>query len=84
MTDDTSRLACPDPVAGLPPSAKLVFFLVVVDGPLTTTELQQWLSPSTVRFAVGRLDDVGAVEVTPSEDDPRERVVDAPSIGGRG
>jgi hypothetical protein len=75
MTDDLTRLNCPDSVADLPPSATLVYILVAMHGPLTTTDLQQWLSPSTVRWAVSRLESAHVVETRPAPDDPNARQV---------
>lgn len=73
--DSPIELDCPDPVADLPPSAKLVYFLVCVRGPLTTTALQQWLAPSTVRWAVGELESAGVVETRPAPETPNARQV---------
>jgi predicted transcriptional regulator len=51
-------------LADLPPSAKLVYKVLEHDGPLTQKGIveESMLSARTVRYALERLDDIGAVE----------------------
>ncbi len=48
----------------LPPSAKLVFKVLEYNGPLTQKKIveESMLSARTVRYALERLQDIGAVE----------------------
>lgn len=47
-------------LAELPPSAKLVYFVLKQDGPLTQKALaeESLLSPRTVRYAINRLEEI--------------------------
>jgi DNA-binding MarR family transcriptional regulator len=60
----------------LPPSAKLVAKVLEYDGPHTQQQLAEatLLPTRTVRYAVGRLQDVGVVEARVSFTDARKRV----------
>jgi len=51
-------------IEDLPPSAKLVFKVLEYDGPMTQKQLvsESMLSARTVRYALDRLDDQGALE----------------------
>ncbi|MFB6179500.1 MAG: ArsR family transcriptional regulator [Halorientalis sp.] len=51
-------------IADLPPSAKLVFKVLEYNGPLTQKGIveESMLSARTVRYALERLEDVGAVD----------------------
>lgn len=71
------QIDCPDDVSPLAPSAKLVFFLVMCHGPITTSELSNWLPPRTVRKAVRELRDAGVVTTEPHPDKPNSRLVRA-------
>jgi predicted transcriptional regulator len=53
-----------DGLAELPPSAKLVYKVLEYNGPLTQKGIveESMLSARTVRYALERLDDIGAVE----------------------
>jgi predicted transcriptional regulator len=50
-------------IADLPPSAKLVYKVLEYDGPLTQKGIveESMLSARTVRYALERLDEVGAI-----------------------
>ena len=65
-----------DAVQELPPSAKLVAKVLEYDGALTQSQLaEETLLPArTVRYALGRLEDVGVVESRFSFNDARKRV----------
>ena len=62
-------------VADLPASAKLVARVLEHEGPLNGTELaaETRLPPRTVRYAVGRLEETGVVEASPSLRDARQK-----------
>jgi DNA-binding transcriptional ArsR family regulator len=64
-----------DTVAELPASAKLVARTLEYEGPLTGQGLAEEtrLPPRTVRYAVGRLEEAGAVSVAVSLRDAREK-----------
>ncbi|MFC7216163.1 winged helix-turn-helix transcriptional regulator [Saliphagus sp. GCM10025334] len=51
-------------LSDLPPSAKLVYKVLELEGELTQKQLidETLLSPRTVRFALERLESVGAIE----------------------
>jgi len=51
-------------IADLPPSAKLVYKVLEYNGPLTQKGIveESMLSARTVRYALERLEDVGAVD----------------------
>ncbi|WP_254537702.1 helix-turn-helix transcriptional regulator [Halomarina litorea] len=79
--------ACRDPdasptdrLADLPPSAKLVAKVLEYDGPLTQSDLsEETLLPTrTVRYALTRLEEVGAVESRVSFTDARKRIYSLP------
>lgn len=63
-------------VRDLPPSAKLVAKVLEYDDTLTQNQLAEetLLPPRTVRYALNRLEDVGAVESRFSFADARKRV----------
>ncbi|MFB6353241.1 MAG: MarR family transcriptional regulator [Halobacteriales archaeon] len=60
----------------LPPSAKLVLKVLEYDDALTQSELaaETLLPPRTVRYALSRLEEVGAVESRFSFADARKRL----------
>lgn len=60
----------------LPPSAKLVVKVLEYDGPHTQRQLaEETLLPTrTVRYAIGRLEDIGVVDARVSFTDARKRV----------
>jgi len=68
-TDDES-------LRDLPPSAKLVAKVLEYEDTLTQAELAEetLLPPRTVRYALSRLEDVGAVEARFSFSDARKRL----------
>lgn len=53
-----------EPLSALPPSAKLVFKVLEYNGGLTQKQIveESMLSARTVRYALERLGDIGAVE----------------------
>jgi predicted transcriptional regulator len=59
MTDSAG-----ESIADLPPSAKLVYKVLEYNGPLTQKGIveESMLSARTVRYALERLDEVGAVD----------------------
>lgn len=63
-------------VADLPPSAKLVAKTLEYDGELTQSQLAEetMLPARTVRYALSRLEEVGAVESHFSFTDARKRI----------
>lgn len=63
-------------VRDLPPSAKLVAKVLDYDDGLTQTELAEetLLPPRTVRYALSRLEEVGAVDSRFSFSDARKRL----------
>jgi len=63
-------------VRELPPSAKLVAKVLEYNGSLTQSQLsdETLLPPRTVRYALNRLEEVGAVESRFSFTDARKRV----------
>jgi DNA-binding MarR family transcriptional regulator len=65
-----------DAVADLPPSAKLVAKVLEYNDRLTQSQLAEetMLPPRTVRYALTRLEEVGAVESRFSFTDARKRV----------
>jgi DNA-binding MarR family transcriptional regulator len=65
-----------DAVAELPPSAKLVATVLEYNDRLTQSQLAEetMLPPRTVRYAIGRLEDVDAVDARVSFTDARKRV----------
>lgn len=69
-------MADPENICELPPSAKLVFKVLEYDGAHTQKELVQRsrLSARTVRSALERLTDVGAVEEEVYIPDARQRL----------
>lgn len=60
----------------LPPSAKLVVKVLEYNNSLTQSELasETLLSPRTVRFALTKLEEVGAIESRISFKDARQRI----------
>ncbi len=60
----------------LPPSAKLVAKVLAYDDALTQSEIAEetLLPPRTVRYALTRLEDIGAVESRFSFSDARKRL----------
>ena len=60
----------------LPPSAKLVVKVLEYDGPHTQRQLaEETLLPTrTVRYAIGRLENIGVVDARVSFTDARKRV----------
>ncbi len=64
------------PIRDLPPSAKLVAKVLDYNDTLTQTELTEetLLPPRTVRYALSRLEEVGAVESRFSFSDARKRL----------
>ncbi|QLG63138.1 MarR family transcriptional regulator [Halorarum salinum] len=65
-----------DAVEDLPPSAKLVAKVLDYEDTLTQSELAEetLLPPRTVRYALSRLEDAGAVESRFSFSDARKRL----------
>jgi len=65
-----------DAVRDLPPSAKLVAKTLEYDAPLTQSQLAEetLLPPRTVRYALNRLEEVGAVDSRFSFSDARKRI----------
>ena len=65
-----------EPVLDLPPSAKLVAKVLDYNGTLTQSEIAEetLLPPRTVRYALTRLEEGGAVEGRFSFSDARKRV----------
>jgi DNA-binding MarR family transcriptional regulator len=65
-----------DVFGDLPPSAKLIHFVLDRDGDLTQTDLveETALSARTVRTALGRLEDAGLVSESICLRDARKRV----------
>jgi len=65
-----------DAVQDLPPSAKLVAKVLEYNGALTQSQLasESLLPARTVRYALSRLEEVGAVESRFSFNDARKRV----------
>jgi DNA-binding MarR family transcriptional regulator len=63
-------------VGDLPPSAKLVLKVLEYEETLTQGELAEEtrLPPRTVRYALGRLEDVGLVDARFSFSDARKRI----------
>lgn len=63
-------------VRDLPPSAKLVVKVLDYHGTLTQSELAEetLLPPRTVRYALSRLEEVGAVDARFSFSDARKRL----------
>lgn len=61
---------------GLPPSAKLVVKVLEYNDTLTPSEIasKTLLSPRTVRFALTKLDEIGAIESRFSFMDARKRL----------
>lgn len=65
-----------DDVADLPPSAKLVYYHLQSDAPSTQQEIAAAtaLPIRTVRYALERLDEVGAVASEPNFEDTRQKL----------
>lgn len=65
-----------EPIAELPPSAKLVAKVLEYNGTLSQRELaeQTMLPARTVRYAISRLEEVDAVETQFSFTDARKRL----------
>ena len=65
-----------DAVADLPPSAKLVAKVLEYNDRFTQSQLAEetMLPPRTVRYAIGRLEEVDAVDARFSFTDARKRV----------
>lgn len=65
-----------DAIADLPPSAKLVAKVLEYNDRLTQSQLadETMLPPRTVRYALTRLEEIGAVEARFSFTDARKRV----------
>lgn len=65
-----------EPVRDLPPSAKFVATTLARDGPMSQGALAEatMLPGRTVRHALDRLDEVGAVTSRPAYTDARKRV----------
>lgn len=72
-----------DAFGDLPPSAKLVHFVLDRDGDLTQTDLvdETALSARTVRTALGRLEDAGLVTESICLRDARKRVYSLTEAG---
>ena len=79
-TSETARVEGPDvgweAVRDLPPSAKLVAKVLEYDGGQTQSQLaEETLLPArTVRYALTRLEDAGAVDSRFSFNDARKRI----------
>lgn len=75
-TDTPTEGAADDAFADLPPSAKLVHFVLDRDDQRTQTQLveETALSARTVRTALGRLEDAGLVTESICLRDARKRV----------
>ena len=58
----------------LPPSAKLVLWVLEDEGPLTQKQIAEktLLSSRTVRYAVGRLTEINAIDEQTNIDDGRQ------------
>ncbi|MFB6185152.1 MAG: ArsR family transcriptional regulator [Haloarculaceae archaeon] len=67
-------------IADLPPSAKLVYKVLEYDGPLTQKGIveESMLSARTVRYALERLDEVGAIEEDVYFADARQNLYEIP------
>lgn len=67
---------CWEAIADLPPSAKLVAKVLEYNDDLTQSQLvdETMLPPRTVRYALNRLEEVGAVDHRFSYVDARKRV----------
>jgi len=70
-------------LADLPPSAKLVYKVLEHDGPLTQKGIveESMLSARTVRYALERLDDIGAVEEDVYFADARQNLYEVTDAG---
>ncbi|MXR40664.1 winged helix DNA-binding protein [Halobaculum sp. WSA2] len=81
-TTDTSA-SDSEPFADLPPSAKLVHFVLDRDDERTQTQLvdETALSARTVRTALGRLEDAGLVDESICLRDARKRVYSLTDAG---
>ena len=75
-TDESGATGGWDAVRELPPSAKLVAKTLEHDGQLTQSQLatETLLPTRTVRYALSRLEDCGAVDSRFSFTDARKRV----------
>ena len=73
---ETSTAEDWDAVRDLPPSAKLVAKVLEYNDSLTQSQLAEetLLPPRTVRYALSRLEDAGAVESRFSFTDARKRI----------
>ena len=76
VTDDGTEEADGESLRDLPPSAKLVAKVLEYEETLTQAELAEetLLPPRTVRYALSRLEEVGAVESRFSFSDARKRL----------
>jgi len=74
-TTDAAGRPDEEAIRALPPSAKLVVKVLEYNGTLTQRELaaETMLPPRTVRYALSRLEEVGAVESRFSFADARKR-----------
>jgi len=72
-----------DTLSDLPPSAKLVYKVLEYDGPLTQKGIveESMLSARTVRYALERLDDIGAVEEDVYFADARQNLYEITDAG---
>ena len=73
-TTDTPTDDEVEDIADLPPSAKLVYKVLEYHGPLTKQELveETRLAERTTRYAIDRLDEIGALATEPNFDDLRQ------------
>jgi len=62
------------PLADLPPSAKLVYYLLAEEAPLTQRAIsdESLLPQRTVRYAITRLEDINAITEQVNLSDPRQ------------
>jgi len=70
---------CEQTLADLPPSAKLVYYVIRHEGPLTQKAIadESLLPPRTVRYAINRLEDVNAITKRVNIIDARQRLYES-------
>lgn len=87
--DSAADVEPPEPFVDLSPSAKLVYMALRDNGELTQQEIAEktWLPARTTRWALDRLEEVGAVDSRPCLADARKDyfwTVDFDELGGDG
>lgn len=82
MSDSPLRIQ-DDRLSDLPPSAKLVYLIVRVNGRCTAAEIADAsrLPYRTTSYALDRLTDAGIVSRTPSTEDARQSVYETTDDG---